>query len=398
MDPGDRRATRPAARFPRERGDGPSSTHALMPSPVGFPASAGMDPLSAFMVFGAPGFPRERGDGPHARAVVRSPHRGFPASAGMDPTRPTATPGGRGFPASAGMDPRQGGHTSVRGGFPRERGDGPAGRKDCAPLRAVSSRARGWTRCPGPPTPQRHGFPASAGMDLGTDSILIAYRRFPRERGDGPERDGLALRLAPVFPRARGWTRSIPASAGHGPGFPASAGMDPSASSPAHRWPRFPRERGDGPSQELPPARRAGGFPASAGMDRPPASRPWRSCRFPRERGDGPESPYGGSQSTAVSPRARGWTRGDRRDRAADYGFPASAGMDPRPGPAPCIRSWFPRERGDRPATRTRSRDVTSVSPRGRGWNRAGPPRPGARGSFPASAGMDPSEPTPRLG
>ena len=235
-------------------------------------------------------FPRPRGDGPsllvgfrHRAGTGVSPptrgwtlmrpddvlHRigGFPAHAGMDPL--TATPATycfmHGFPAHAGMDrrvaripccptapvspPTRGWTRYVHDGrvrgdtlrwFPRPRGDGP----DMQPAAArcsssgVSPPTRGWTdyhliaRC----RDIVAGFPAHAGMDRCPASFEQARgcrRGFPAHAGMDPILVNHRRRLtAMVSPPTRGWTcaQSSRLVSGSRHGFPAHAGMDPPSS------------------------------------------------------------------------------------------------------------------------------------------------------------------------
>ena len=136
----------PASRgFPRTRGDGPCSAARAQatasvpphprgwsrtrrrahPGPTGSPAPAGMVPRGADAVIAALGFPRTRGDGPSSSiAIVTStqvpPHpRGWSLGARL---------GGHaleGSPAPAGMVPCPRRRWPCRHRFPRTRGDGP---------------------------------------------------------------------------------------------------------------------------------------------------------------------------------------------------------------------------------------------------------------------------------
>ena len=169
---------------------------------------------------------------------------------------------------------------------------------------------------------------------------------FPRERGDGPAPEAF---LAGVSPRARGWTPGDLARRPRDPGFPASAGMDPAAARSTVARQRFPRERGDGPS---------------CGAKWPPFS--------------------------SVSPRARGWTVGERLVRPLSNGFPASAGMDPRLLCTDSSPRRCPRERGDGPERSRLQGRGGSVSPRARGWTPSVLMWTPSVAGFPASAGMDP--------
>ena len=135
---------------------------------------------------------------------------------------------------------------------------------------------------------------------------------------------------------------------------------------------------------------RSEGFPAHAGMD----PRPWAGStspgRFPRTRGDGPPPPRPIGHGFQVSPHTRGWTPAPRLDVAEDVGFPAHAGMDRSFGPTSHASARFPRTRGDGPAPYPPGAAAPSVSPHTRGWTRGAEAAPAGHLGFPAHAGMDP--------
>ena len=114
---------------------------------------------------------------------------------------------------------------------------------------------------------------------------------------------------------------------------------------------------------------------------------------FPRTRGDGPDAKCPGGSGEMVSPHTRGWTLVLRDGVRRQRGFPAHAGMDPRPTATRSIGSRFPRTRGDGPPSSRSTRVTVAVSPHTRGWTRRGRPADCFLGGFPAHAGMDPSSP-----
>ena len=346
MDPRDSSPFGAGRRFPRPRGDGPSTRSSLAPytmvspptrgwTPVaqwagrparGFPAHAGMDPKRQGLTKYEPGFPRPRGDGPLvdqaavASEAVSPPTRGWTVSPRW--VRRTI----RGFPAHAGMDPGAGPSITRRPGFPRPRGDGPVAPHPQVDLRAVSPPTRGWTHLRPPLHGDQGGFPAHAGMDLGRRLPRGHERRFPRPRGDGPVSTTVPRLRSTVSPPTRGWTRLRHSVLLHDDGFPAHAGMDPSTSSAPGRSRWFPRPRGDGPCSHRvtpgsdlvsPPTRgwtrvaetvrkACGGFPAHAGMDHVREDRLVQELGFPRPRGDGPSIRGASFQFAEVSPPTRG--------------------------------------------------------------------------------------------
>ena len=354
-------------------------------------------------------FPRPRGDGPCLFWRREQLQQVSPPTRGWTSEMSEAWIQVAGFPAHAGMDHHQLVVLRQLVGFPRPRGDGPR-RASARPLNpAVSPPTRGWTRIGAALLPDGGGFPAHAGMDPCWSAGRSSRARFPRPRGDGPP-DAMAANAASVVsPPTRGWTPVHPIRVFDGRGFPAHAGMDRLRLAGAVPHHGFPRPRGDGPCQSgrrpfggrvSPPTRgwtpyhgdglsSSVGFPAHAGMDPVAPDRGCTTRRFPRPRGDGPYSPDTILCHPTVSPPTRGWTLA-RRTRGRKYGgFPAHAGMDPRPVRRPTRCARFPRPRGDGPSRRRRRPDPRRVSPPTRGWTPPGRDAPRVQAGFPAHAGMD---------
>ena len=294
-------------RFPRPRGDGPPAEqhprwtgavspptrgwtvlHVAVLAPVaGFPAHAGMDPPAASAAPTSRRFPRPRGDGPTSQDIdyvidgVSPPTRGW-----TSPSR-FRYRSGAGFPAHAGMDPTSRRPLWLLHRFPRPRGDGPTEAKAAFVEHWVSPPTRGWTVRRVLDRSVRAGFPAHAGMDPPAPSAPPSVAWFPRPRGDGPPLIRRGQPVGWVSPPTRGWTPGIQHEPAAERGFPAHAGMDPPFFAHPMDAGRFPRPRGDGPfSCCLHPAglgvspptrgwtpcngfctRCGGGFPAHAGMD-----------------------------------------------------------------------------------------------------------------------------------
>ena len=257
-------------------------------------------------------------------------------------------------------------------GLPRTRGDGPRIRRGAARHDRASPHTRGWTCCRWFPYPKPRGFPAHAGMDPPSRSHAgskSSGEASPHTRGDrrGPRPDSPEA----ASPHTRGWTAVLLT------GFPAHAGMDPCERPALARG--LPRTRGDGPIGD--------GI-----VFAPPAASPRRGRRLPRTRGDGPPGRW--THDLHVLP----------------LGFPAHAGMDPKPDPvaSPHTRGWtlgltrivasssgLPRTRGDGPCTEKAPRRFSrSASPHTRGWTPT--PccfgKPATSRGFPAHAGMDPGQ------
>ncbi len=190
---------------------------------------------------------------------------------------------------------------------------------------------------------------------------------FPRPRGDGPALLRHYAARGSVSPPTRGPTSNI------------SCALGGSVSPPTRGW----------TSQSPGNSTRRKGFPAHAGMDPTTNAARVSDCRFPRPRGDGPWSPWCSRIPPAVSPPTRGWTVLDGRDSAQALGFPAHAGMDPRPCRCCPGSTGFPRPRGDGPYLLASVDDTFQVSPPTRGWTRSDIIQPCRLGGFPAHAGMD---------
>ncbi len=130
--------------------------------------------------------------------------------------------------------------------------------------------------------------------------------RLPRPCGDGPPTDPLARGYHMVTSPMRGWTHPAPG-----------------------------------------PLRIFFGYPAHAGMDPPSRGSLARQCGLPRPCGDGPCSGKPASISAQVTPPMRGWTSSVYIFAFRVKGYPAHAGMDPKPC-APCAQEKrLPRPCGD---------------------------------------------------
>ncbi len=170
--------------------------------------------------------------------------------------------------------------------------------------------------------------------------------RFPRPRGDGP--------ADPMNCAAVIWVS-------------AHAGMVPSSNDGVVFWSRFPRPRGDGPVSIREIARRLRVSPPDG-----PEARKWPDWR------------------TAVSPPTRGWSRLAVHEVRVQHGFPAHAGMVPKMNASVSEPNRFPRPRGDGPFPGGLPPALRVVSPPTRGWSRALDGAGAGDGGFPAHAGMVP--------
>ena len=152
-----------------------------------------------------------------------------------------------GSPAPAGMVPDPLGFCGLRYGFPRTRGDGPVLAVVTEPFVVVPPHPRGWSLAERLGLHQATGSPAPAGMVRIMPAHAAAPMRFPRTRGDGPQRDTGRTDAFEVPPHPRGWSPGRWASSLTGRGSPAPAGMVPNTSWNDDGTDRFPRTRGDGP-------------------------------------------------------------------------------------------------------------------------------------------------------
>ena len=214
----------------------------------------------------------------------------------------------RGSPAHAGMVPIWNGTGRRTPWFPRPRGDGPPDAMRGVRLDGVPPPTRGWSRCHWRQRRLQPGSPAHAGMVPGLPLARSGSWRFPRPRGDGPQDGGGGHFDEEVPPPTRGWSRRKRGLHDQRYGSPAHAGMVPCCWRSKSWRCRFPRPRGDGPdrleraqpgSEVPPPTRgwsrasrtrgfRACGSPAHAGMVPCRSPRLRSTVRFPRSRGDGP--------------------------------------------------------------------------------------------------------------
>ena len=171
-------------RFPRTRGDGPlrnakkcrrqrvpPHTRGWSPTSTedgadgqGSPAHAGMVPSPSRNIVGAFRFPRTRGDGPSSSPCAGCPLRVPPHTRGWSLFDGEPFELGYGSPAHAGMVPHVCGRTASHIGFPRTRGDGPLECPARRPGTSVPPHTRGWSFSLAPAWPAARGSPAHAGM------------------------------------------------------------------------------------------------------------------------------------------------------------------------------------------------------------------------------------------
>ena len=211
-------------RFPRARGDRPSSwkwSRTLLKVP---PRTRGSSPAVKGVVVGVQGspahagivprrvpsgpeggrFPRARGDRPTPAATRRDRPRVPPRTRGSSLGRPVTRDLGTGSPAHAGIVPARTTRGSRRWRFPRARGDRPSTSKVGALPGAVPPRTRGSSPHPAPRRWRGHGSPAHAGIVPCLTSRRVKRVGFPRARGDRPVVYDEESTRSTVPPRTRG--------------------------------------------------------------------------------------------------------------------------------------------------------------------------------------------------
>ncbi len=138
---------------------------AFLPSEPGYPACAGIDRKSTPLMYRTPRLPRMRGDRPVRLARSRvlipaTPHaRGSTFCRSQDPELV------RGYPACAGIDPVSPSASPFRTWLPRMRGDRPPLARETVYRDAATPHARGSTRAKGRSAWPNTGYPACAGID-----------------------------------------------------------------------------------------------------------------------------------------------------------------------------------------------------------------------------------------
>jgi len=236
-----------------------------------------------------------------------------------------------GYPACAGIDRSHSRCSTSLAGLPRMRGDRPPERYSAMLELTATPHARGSTRDAGTIEGYVKGYPACAGIDLRSQAQRAGVSRLPRMRGDRPCNCG-----GPTLPSA---------------GYPACAGIDPATVvGRRYRARATPHARGS-TLLEIGERHLPGGYPACAGIDPMTGRLSKRLARLPRMRGDRPvhhvlpacspsatphargSTPRGRVEVSirAATPHARGSTPVHLIHRHAHDGYPACAGIDPRP-------------------------------------------------------------------
>ena len=152
------------------------------PSTIGSPARAGIHPPIRFSWSPAPRFPRSRGDTPSTERASPRLNAVPPLARGYTHVRFPLGSRGNGSPARAGIHPEFLPMARRCRGFPRSRGDTPPSANVELRREAVPPLARGYTRLGPVPRRRRRGFPRSRGGTLRLRSrrkVLTGPRREP---------------------------------------------------------------------------------------------------------------------------------------------------------------------------------------------------------------------------
>ncbi len=290
-------------------------------------------------------------------------------------------------PAHAGVIRAPGPRPSRRTRRPRARGGYPQGRSRRIPIIGSSPRTRGLSA--DPPARQRRVrvVPAHAGVIRSRPRSSRPPTSRPRARGGYPRGPNPDVTCPESSPRTRGLSgRRDPGRPGRRV-VPAHAGVIRAASHRRSQPRGRPRARGGYPTGTVPIAARmassprtrglsavrgdpdAGGrvVPAHAGVIRRSAGRRCRTSRRPRARGGYPSYLSTLAGVLLSSPRTRGLSDSDRRDRPPRAVVPAHAGVI-RPVIIWSIAGWSrPRARGGYPEPSVSVGLVDGSSPRTRG-------------------------------
>ncbi len=234
-----------ARRFPRPRGDGPYLTARVghstpvppptrgwslsilagRPSMGGSPAHAGMVRSPTRGGRRAARFPRPRGDGPSTGTSRTGRKRVPPPTRGWSAFLAAWCGLLLGSPAHAGMVRALGAGMPAVCGFPRPRGDGPLDAARRPSRDRVPPPTRGWSPASDQALHTAAGSPAHAGMVPDARPEACARHRFPRPRGDGPRGLNVCRCHQQVPPPTRGWSFFVDQDRLLGRGSPAHAGM-----------------------------------------------------------------------------------------------------------------------------------------------------------------------------
>ncbi len=188
-----------------------------------------------------------RGDRPILLPIVKFIAQFTPHARGS--TEITAVDNNRRFvyPACAGIDLARRVNFGIRGSLPRMRGDRPWPWLPSRAWRWFTPHARGSTSKMDEKSYCCEVYPACAGIDLSLYSSILKPPCLPRMRGDRPLRRELVHGQVKFTPHARGSTHQRSRVGNVCRVYPACAGIDPATASIVVPSIRLPRMRGDRP-------------------------------------------------------------------------------------------------------------------------------------------------------
>ncbi len=192
-----------------------------------------------------------RGDRPRPQASAVSSAQATPHARGSTSSGPCLCSLGFGYPACAGIDLGTVQEQGFSGGLPRMRGDRPGTKETRTARLRATPHARGSTCGTELAETSFPGYPACAGIDRSASTPPRAPRRLPRMRGDRPDREEEGPWLAVATPHARGSTLYWDAMRAKWPGYPACAGIDPGRQRSGLGLLWLPRMRGDRPLDDI---------------------------------------------------------------------------------------------------------------------------------------------------
>ncbi len=195
---------------------------------VVYPACAGIDLsfLSRKRIY--PCLPRMRGDRPCRFVRTLSPQAFTPHARGSTLLTLMSLWAIKVYPACAGIDLGLLADRPPASGLPRMRGDRPEVAMEAVAASEFTPHARGSTLRANPTSRSAQVYPACAGIDQCTSSVVPGYVRLPRMRGDRPRLPGLPTSGCRFTPHARGSTHRLWTLRGILAVYPACAGIDPS--------------------------------------------------------------------------------------------------------------------------------------------------------------------------
>ncbi len=229
------------------RGDRPSSNPVINQGHRGYPACAGIDHMVSGCATIRHGLPRMRGDRPLTTSDFEIRDEATPHARGSTARKYAPASLDTGYPACAGIDLLEYVRDLVVEGLPRMRGDRPCHILLLLTGGEATPHARGSTFPAGKKSRIKRGYPACAGIDLGTILGPGWAAGLPRMRGDRPARKRRRRSPRMATPHARGSTRKPAGSPSPCRGYPACAGIDLEQGSPVFLYRRLPRMRGDRP-------------------------------------------------------------------------------------------------------------------------------------------------------